>query len=143
MLLHILETEVQKFIRENTGKPLAQLALQKNPFSGTVWVEILNQIAAREKAKDKLPTWFAAENILYPSKISIEQTSSEVAAQYKAALVSGNSLIDLTGGFGIDDYYFAKNIKEQVVHCELNLELSATAANNFKVLGADTIQCVP
>lgn len=102
----------------------------------------MNQIAARDKAKEKLPTWFEAENIIYPPKISVEQTSSETAAKYKAQLVSGESLIDLTGGFGIDDYYFSKQVKE-VVHCEMNLELSAIAAHNFEVLGADNINAMP
>ncbi|KAF2519331.1 class I SAM-dependent methyltransferase [Flavobacterium salilacus subsp. salilacus] len=114
----------------------------KNPFPYVEWREIVNQIAAREKAKEKLPTWFNTNNIIYPEKISIEQTSSETAAQYKANLVSGESLIDLTGGFGIDDYYFAKNINH-VSHCELNPELSAVASHNFKLLGVDTIECIP
>ncbi|RZK66720.1 MAG: class I SAM-dependent methyltransferase, partial [Pedobacter sp.] len=96
MAFTVLDPDIQKFITENTGKPVTALALQKNPFPGADWTEIIGQIAAREKAKDKLPTWFAAENIVYPSKISVEQTSSEVAAQYKAGLVSGESLIDLT-----------------------------------------------
>lgn len=139
---HILEPEIQQYIRENTGRPVAQLALQKSPFPGTDWTAILSQIAAREKAKDKLPTWFEAENIVYPSKVSVEQTSSETAAQYKAQLVSGESLIDLTGGFGVDDYYFSKQVKE-VMHCEMSLELSAIAAHNFEVLGADNIKNVP
>lgn len=122
--------------------PVAQLALQKNPFPEVPWTDVLNQVAAREKARDKLPTWFAAENIVYPSKLSIEQTSSETAAQYKSALVSGNSLIDLTGGFGIDDYYFAK-IVDNVTHCELDPVLSAIAKHNFEVLGAQNINCIP
>jgi hypothetical protein len=41
------------------------------------WHFILNQIEAKTKAKEKLPTWFFAQNIIYPNKISIEQTSSE------------------------------------------------------------------
>lgn len=121
---------------------MAQLALQKNPFPEVEWPEILNQIAARDKAKDKLPTWYAAENIIYPSRISVEQTSSETAAKYKASLISGESLIDLTGGFGIDDFYFAKRV-EKVTHCELNLELSAIAKHNFTILGANNIECLP
>jgi hypothetical protein len=72
----------------------------------------------------------------------VEQTSSEVAAKYKAALVSGSSLIDLTGGFGIDDFYFSKKLP-RVAHCELNLELSAIAKHNFDVLGAQNIRCIP
>lgn len=142
MLLHLLQPEVQQFIIENTGRPATQLALQKNPFTGIEWPEIINQVAAREKAKDKLPTWFGTQNIIYPSKVSVEQTSSETAARYKSRLVSGESLIDLTGGFGIDDYYFSKQLRE-VVHCEMNRELSAIAAHNFRMLGADNIQTVP
>src|SRR5690606_2853769 len=95
----LLSPKIQHFIRENSGRPAAQLALQKNPFPEAEWIDIVNQIAAREKAKGKLPTWYAAENIIYPSKLSVEQTSSEIAAKYKSSLVSGSNLIDLTGGF--------------------------------------------
>lgn len=138
----LLSPKIQHFIRENTGRQVAQLALRKNPFPDVEWAEIINQVAAREKAKGKLPTWFSAENIIYPSKLSVEQTSSEIAARYKARLVSGNNLIDLTGGFGIDDYYFSKKV-EKVTHCEQNLELSAIAKHNFSVLGAHNIECLP
>lgn len=139
----LLEPEVQRFIKENINQPVTKLALQKNPFPYLEWKEVINQIAARQKAKDKLPTWYSTNGIIYPAKISIEQTSSEVAAKYKASLVSGKSLIDITGGLGIDDYYFSENI-DKVTHCELNLELSAIAAHNFKVLGkSDSIECVP
>jgi len=139
--LRLLSPEIQQYIRENTGKPVAELALQKNPFPDADRTEILNQISARTKAKDKLPTWFAAENIIYPARISIEQTSSEAAAAYKAGLISGETLIDLTGGFGIDDFYFSKHIGK-VTHCEINEELSDIAAHNFKILGAENIQCL-
>jgi hypothetical protein len=138
----LLDPRVQEFIKNNTGSPLDKLALQKNPFPEIPWKEILNQISSRGKAKDKLPTWFEADNIIYPTTISVEQTSSETAAAYKSELIGGESLIDLTGGFGIDDYYFSKNVGH-VAHCELNPELSAIARHNFKVLGADTIECVP
>ncbi|RZL02309.1 MAG: class I SAM-dependent methyltransferase, partial [Pedobacter sp.] len=111
MFEDLLKTEIQQYIRECTGQNVTALALKKNPFPGTDWQFIVAQIAAREKAKGKLPTWFAAEDIIYPSKISVEQTSSETTAEFKSALVSGESLMDLTGGFGVDDYYFAKRVK--------------------------------
>lgn len=138
----LLEAEIQKFIKDNEKSRVTDLALTKNPFPHVNWHEILNQIVARQKAKYKLPTWYNTDSILYPEKVAVEQTSSETAADYKSKLISGDSLIDLTGGFGIDDYYFSKTVKE-VSHCEQNLELSATAAHNFKALGADTITCVP
>ena len=120
---------------------ISKLALQKNPFPEVPWVEILTQISAKSKAKEKLPTWYAHQNIIYPSKISIEQTSSEKTALYKSSLVSGESLIDLTGGFGIDDYYFSKKIN-QVYHCELNRELSEIVQHNFEVLNIKNITCL-
>ncbi|MDV6166809.1 class I SAM-dependent methyltransferase [Flavobacterium sp. DG1-102-2] len=142
LLEKLLSQSVQQFIIENTGKPVTQLALQKNPFPDVEWTEIVGQIAAREKAKDKLPTWFTTADILYPGKISVEQTSSESTARYKSTLVSGENLIDLTGGFGIDDYYFAQRLGN-VTHCELNLHLSSIVKHNYEILGVTNVQCIP
>jgi hypothetical protein len=138
--LNILLPEIQQFINENIDKKITKLALQKNPFPRVEWIAILNQIEAKTKAKDKLPTWFATNNIVYPSKISVEQTSSEKTASYKASLISGESLIDLTGGFGVDDFYFAKKTKT-VAHCEINPELSNIVKHNFEQLKIKNITC--
>ena len=140
MDLQLLNPEIQGFINTNIGTSISKLALQKNPFPEVAWITILNQIEAKTKAKDKLPTWYAAKDILYPAKISVEQTSSEKTALYKSAIVSGDSLIDLTGGFGVDDYYFAKRIKT-VVHCEINPELSNLVQHNFNQLEVKNISC--
>lgn len=128
-----MHPDIQKFIIENTGADITKLALQKNPFPEVDWILILNQIEARTKAKDKLPTWFSASNIIYPSKISVEQTSSEKTAAYKVSLISGETLIDLTGGFGVDDYYFSQQFKA-IMHCEINEDLAAIVQHNFNQL---------
>jgi hypothetical protein len=138
--LDILNPKIQEFINLNIGVTISKLALKKNPFPTVEWGSILNQIAAKTKAKEKLPTWFSTPNIIYPSKISVEQTSSEKTAFYKASIVSGENLIDLTGGFGIDDYYFSKKVKK-VVHCEINTELSEIVKHNFKQLNVENITC--
>jgi hypothetical protein len=138
--LKLLNPDIQKFINNNIDKNIAKLALQKNPFPEIEWITILNQIEAKTKSKDKLPHWFATKNIIYPSKISVEQTSSEKTAYYKSELVSGESLIDLTGGFGVDDFYFAKKIKN-VTHCEINAELSQIVKHNFEQLNVNNISC--
>ena len=137
----ILSEEIQKFINSNIDADVSKLALQKNKFPSTDWAEILNQIAAKQKTKSKLPTWFNASNIYYPSKISVEQTSSEKTAAYKSQFVSGSTLIDLTGGFGVDDFYFSKKMN-QVIHCEINPELSEIVAHNFEQLQIKNIQCI-
>lgn len=137
----LLKSEIQDFINENLNGNLQKLALKKNPFTEVPYQLILEQIASKQKAKIKLPTWYSTHNIIYPSKISIEQTSSEKTAKYKASLISGNSLIDLTGGFGVDDYYFAKKF-EKVIHCELNEQLSQSVNHNYKKLKVSTIECL-
>ena len=136
----LLNPAIQAFIDDTIGINISKLALQKNPFPESNWIAVLSQIEAKTKAKNKLPTWFATKNIIYPSKISIEQTSSETTASYKASIVSGKSLIDLTGGFGVDDYYFAKKI-EKVSHCEINPALSIIVQHNFKQLNIPNITC--
>jgi len=137
----ILSTEIQEFINSNLNTDVAKLALQKNKFPTVDWTAILNQIAAKQKIKTKLPTWYTSQNIIYPGKISVEQTSSERTAQYKSELVSGSKLIDLTGGFGVDDFYFSKKI-DQLVHCEINAGLSEIVEHNLKELKADNIKCI-
>lgn len=140
MFAAILNPQVQAFIDAHIGDDVTALALRKNPFHDINWSSLLIQIAAKSKAKDKLPTWYDAAGIVYPPKISVEQTSSEKAAQYKASLISGKNIIDLSGGFGVDDFYFAKRF-ETVIHCELNAELSAIVQHNFGVLRANNIVC--
>ena len=141
MDLALLNPEIQKFITANLGANSTQLAFQKNPFPLVDWKEIINQIVAKQKAKDKIPSWYTTENILYPSKISLEQTSSEKTATYKANLISGELLIDLTGGFGVDDFYFSKKVKH-VTHCEINEELSKIVAHNFSQLKVSNCNCI-
>jgi hypothetical protein len=138
--LSILKPEIQDFINANIGGNVSKLALQKNPFPEMDWIAIINQIEAKSKSKTKLPTWFATKNIIYPNKISVEQTSSEKTALYKSSIVSGESLIDLSGGFGVDDYYFSKKVKN-TTHCEINSELSEIVKHNFKELKVQNISC--
>lgn len=133
MPFSLLQKDIQAFIKSNADAELVKLALQKNPFPDVEWRLIIEQVACLQKAKDKLPTWFNTDDIIYPSKISIEQTSSEKTALYKSTLISGKTIIDLTGGFGVDDYYFSKHF-ESVVHCEMNEELSKIVAHNYQQL---------
>ncbi|HSD08470.1 THUMP-like domain-containing protein [Flavobacterium sp.] len=140
MDLDILDPKIQEFINLNIGTSVSKLALQKNPFPEVEWISILNQIVAKSKAKDKLPTWFSTSNIIYPTKVSVEQTSSEATAMYKASIVSGENLIDLTGGFGVDDFYFSKKIKN-IVHCEINHDLSHIVKHNLDQLNNSFITC--
>ncbi|QED36977.1 class I SAM-dependent methyltransferase [Antarcticibacterium arcticum] len=134
----LLLPEVQEFIRKNLKIDLSKLILKGSPFPHVSVQEIAAQINGMRRAEKKLPTWFNAEGIIFPPNINLEQTSSEITAKYKASLVSGKEMTDLTGGFGIDSFFFAERF-EKLTHCELDPELSKIASHNFKVLGRNNI----
>lgn len=135
---NILDTGVQEYIKNNWSNDIMSVLLKKALFEGVSNKEVVAQLESKKKCQYKLPSWFNTPNIYYPNKLNIEQTSSEITARYKASLLKGKSLIDLTGGLGIDDFYFSKKI-DVVTHCEMNEKLSEIAAHNFTVLGVKNI----
>ena len=137
----ILHPKVQQFITDNLQSNITKLILKGSAFDGISIQELANQIVAKQKSEQKLKTWFSTENIYYPPKISIEQTSSEVTADYKSKLISGSSIIDITGGFGVDCFYFSKQFKN-VTHCEINENLSTIVEHNYKQLHIKNIHTI-
>jgi 16S rRNA G966 N2-methylase RsmD len=137
----ILHPEIQCYIKDNLKSEITKLILKGSPFKEVSIQELANQILAKQKSEKKLPTWFSSKKIYYPTKLSIEQTSSEITAKHKANLISGESIIDITGGFGVDCYYFSKHFK-QVTHCEINEELSTIVKHNYQQLKIDNISTV-
>ena len=135
----ILHTEKQVFIENNINSNVNELILKGSPFDDVDIKEIVEQIEAKKKCQNKLPTWFETPLIYYPNKLNIEQSSSEITAEYKSKIIEGDSLIDVTGGLGVDDYFFSKRFK-QVVHCEMNEKLSQLAHHNFEKLRVSNIQ---
>ena len=141
MNFNILLEESQQFIKIHLYDDLTKLILKGSPISGVSIQELANQIVVKNKSVKKLPTWFSKEKIYYPEKISIEQTSSEITANYKSKLVSGKKLIDLTGGFGVDSFYFSKQVSE-VIHCEIDNDLSTIVAYNYQQLNVKNITTI-
>tara|TARA_R110000868_G_scaffold34036_1_gene123132 strand:+ start:72 stop:1256 length:1185 start_codon:yes stop_codon:yes gene_type:complete len=137
----ILNIDVQEFINTNLNSNITSIVLKGTSFSSVETNEIVEQIEAKKRCEKKLPTWFSAENIYYPNKLNIEQTSSEITAKYKSGLISGNSIIDLTGGFGVDCFYFSKHFKT-VNHCEINEDLSHIVKYNYKQLNIKNISTI-
>lgn len=127
-------------MNKNINRDPIKIVLSKSPFLNVTSKELAQQIESKSKTEKKLPTWYSTKNIFYPTKLAIEQTTSEKVANYKAGLFSGNTLIDVTGGFGVDSFYFSKSFL-QVIHCELNTELSEIVRHNFNVLKKENIVC--
>jgi len=138
---NILGKEVQDYISSHLNADVSKIVLSKSPFPEVSSAELANQIAAKKKVEKKLPTWFKTKQIYYPSTLSIEQTSSEDAAEYKSGLVKGKRLIDITAGFGVDSFYFSQKM-EEVYSCEINEELSSISAHNTGILGTKHTHCL-
>ena len=134
----LLHTDIQNFINSNLHVDISRLLFKGSPFNNVSIQELVEQIESRKRSEKKLSTWFRTPGIYYPNKRNIEQTSSEITAKYKAALMSGETLIDLTGGFGVDAYYFSRSFKK-VIHCEKNEELAEIVQHNLKQLNVHTI----
>ncbi|NND51803.1 MAG: class I SAM-dependent methyltransferase [Flavobacteriaceae bacterium] len=138
---HIFNTEIQEFIEANVNADVHSILLKKQTFKNVGLAEIAEQLEAKQRCRKKLPSWYSTPNIYYPNKLNIEQSSSEITAAYKSSLVSGDTLVDLTGGFGVDIYYFGKQFKK-VLHCEIDEHLSAIVKANFKTLNAQNIEVI-
>jgi THUMP domain-like len=105
---------------------------------------VIAQIEARQKARTKLPRWFAEPRLVFPAAVSVEQSSSEVTARYKAEVMSplgAQSIIDATGGMGIDSFFFSHYF-DAVTYIERNEQLAERARYNFSVLEAGNIDCI-
>lgn len=138
---NLLNKEVQDFIDQNLGGDLAKIIFKDSPFEGVSIRELATQIHAKKQIREKLSTWFKTPNIFYPPKINLEQTSSEITAKYKSELVYGDRIIDLTGGFGVDAFFFKETFKE-VYHCEIDPDLAQIAQHNFSVLNSGNVHFI-
>lgn len=127
-----------QFICEHSQADVRALALQSQKYTEVDMPAAIVQIAGRRAAADKIPSWHATDKILYPRHLSLEQCSSEMTARYKASLIQGDSLTDLTGGFGIDCAFMSTSFR-QATYVERQEELCEIAAHNFPLLGLSHI----
>lgn len=129
-----MNEEEKQFILSNIDADVTKLLL--NPpkgFQDNIQF-LAEQIHSRQKAKEKLPTWYAHPDLIFPPPLSVEQCSSEVTATYKAQLLRGTHMIDLTGGMGIDTLAFAHQF-EKVTYLEQSEVLCSRMSHNSRVLG--------
>lgn len=129
----ILTKEFQDYLKSIEHEDFKSISLKKSPFTEISSPEIAQQLKGLLVSKHKFPTFYSTENIYYPPSVNLEQASSEATANYKASLVSGKSLIDLTAGLGIDTMAFSKRF-EKVYHIEQNEELSQIVKHNSSIL---------
>lgn len=130
----ILQSEVQEFIKLSENQDIAGLVLKGSPFDDVDIQDIAQQVKGRQVAKQKFPQLYNAENIVYPPRLNLEQASSQITAEYKVSFMnSGGSILDLTGGLGIDSIAFSSKF-DKVQYCEINADTYNYAKHNFAVL---------
>ena len=151
------DTTTKAFIKAHLNDDTRQLALQASRFPEIDMGHAINQIAGWQKARHKLSSWTKIEDIVYPPPLSMEQCSSERTAIYKAKLCQRllheclaedkeTSLIDITGGFGVDFTFMAKEfhkavyIERQQALCDIvNHNLPLLGLRNARVLKGDAM----
>jgi len=137
----LLLPHVQEYLEEHTATPLSTFILKGSPFPEVTVQDLAQQLEGKRRIKSKLPLWYSTKGILFPPKVNLEQTSSETTAHYKAHLLKGNAIVDITGGLGVDIYYFSK-VASQVTHIEMNEEVSAFAKANLATLEVSNVTCI-
>lgn len=131
-----------QFVREHREQDVRTLALNTRRDADIDLPWALDQIQGWQTARHKLPSWAGIDGIVYPPHLSMEQCSSEPTARYKCQVVDTlptgchQTLIDLTGGFGVDFSYLASRAK-RAIYVERQEHLCETARHNFGLLGLD------
>lgn len=130
----LCQEDVRLAIDKNIDRTPDAVALDKHITDAAV---VATQVKYLKRSASKLPSYFAARCIIPP--LSFEQSSSEAVAATKS--ISGESILDLTCGLGVDSLHFSKSFK-RVVTIERDEVLAMVARENFKRLGADNIEVV-
>ena len=132
-----MNDKTRDFIEQNLNADIRQLALKGCRDKDVDLDAAIRQIAGRQTARRKLPSWAALDGILYPPHLNMEQCSSEQTARYKARICSSHSssktLVDLTGGCGVD-FAFMSEAFDEATYVERNSELFAISSANMKIL---------
>lgn len=127
------------FVQEHREEDVRKLALQARRDSDVDLPWALDQIQGWQTARRKLPSWAAINGIVYPPHLSMEQCSSQQTALYKCSIMdrlpegSHETLVDLTGGFGVDFAFMAQRA-QRAIYVERQEHLCETARHNFGLL---------
>lgn len=136
--MQLTEKEIA-FIEEHERTDTARLLLDASRYPEIDIPFVVEQLIVRRQIKDKLPVWYANKALVFPSKIAAEQCSSELTACYKQQLIHENDHVcDLTGGLGVDSYYYSLKARK-VTYIERFERYAEAARENYRTLGAGNI----
>lgn len=133
-----------EFVAEHLNDDTARLILDRARWPGIDMSMAVSCIESRRKLKGKVQEWYDEPGLVFPAKLSAEQCSSSATARYKASLAAGIAghrfrIADLTGGLGVDSWFFSQDA-EEVLHNEMQKTLCEAARHNFSVMKAGNIR---
>lgn len=135
---------IADFVMEHISDDVTRLILEREKWPDIDMETAVNSIESRRKLYNKVKEWHDEPRLIFPNKLSAEQCSSSATARYKARLAEriaeGKTLriADLTGGLGVDSWFFSKRA-ESVLYNEMQRGLCDATAYNFDILGASNI----
>ena len=158
--------KLTQFVTEHINDDTTRLLLNRGKWADIDMDMAVNCIESRKKLKGKVQEWCDEPGLVFPRRLSAEQCSSSVTGRFKAGVAEGISrlaslarndrdegarndgdegarnegfrLADLTGGLGVDSWFFSQKASE-VLYCEMLPELCEAARHNFAVLSAENI----
>lgn len=129
--------DIEPFIIENIGQDVSKVTLKLSQKFEFDFGYLADQLAIYPKARVKLPSFSACYALFTPQ--SFEQSSSEHLAIFKASLIKGGRLLDLSGGLGVDDWAFAKHF-QKVVSIDIDYHLNKIVRRNFERMGISNVE---
>ena len=136
--------ELTAFVQEHIGDDLTRLILDRKKWPDIDMDLAVSCIQSRRKLKGKVQEWFSNPDLIFPVGLSAEQCSSSATGIYKSGLAlriadeRSFRLADLTGGLGVDSWYFSKKAS-QVWYHEMQEKLCMAAEHNFQSINAENI----
>ena len=135
--------DIAGFVQEHICDDTARLILNRSKWPEIDMDLAVASIESRRKLKNKVQEWHDHPGLVFPVRISAEQCSSSATAKYKAELaasIAGSQmrLADLTGGLGVDSWFFSK-YASHVLYNDMQETLCKAAKYNFKELDAKNI----
>lgn len=157
-------TDLLKFTEEHQEDDVTKLILNRDKWPEIDIELAVNTIVSRRKLKGKVDDWAEHPDLIFPLTLSAEQCSSQVTGIYKANLaekiarfskqdsLGGNSesnistrtssqdwtIADLTGGLGVDTWYFSQKASK-VLYNEMQESLYQATKYNLERLGVHNV----
>ncbi len=149
--------QITEFVTCHLNDDTARLILDRGKYPHIDMDLAVACIESRRKLKGKIQEWYDKPELIFPLKLSAEQCSSTMTGRYKSELAENMmrsldfaqddrereggrwSIADLTGGLGVDSWFFSQKASK-VIYCEMQEALCEAAKHNFKILKAENIE---